>query len=883
MSRRGIALAAALVVAAGAVGALLLGGPPGSQDRGPVPGPRPAPAIDEVEGRPAPPRESVMDEAARAEGAAAEAPGASEPSGAPSATASVFGAVDTSALRHAADASLQVVALEQLGLELRELGRADVGPGGAWGPLELELGAGPSWVVRLLGDGVVPDEETLPVPVAGETRRVDLVAHPGHDVRVRVTDANGEPVLGAEVSAYWFDGVAWRDVTSTSGPGGRVVLRGCPPGFARVGAVAPGFAERVLDEPAPVPSDVELVLVLSGAGTVRGRVLAGGEPHPDFELVFWSADPSTASSVSVRDSSDGSFEIPSAPFGEVTLLAFSDAHPASAPVTVYVGRDAPAFAELELEPALVGGGRVLDERTREPIEGARIQPYVNHGAQLLTPWGPPARTDADGRFEMRAFASGDTRLGVQASGYATFYGGRVARRGELVEFGDVLLERTQTVRLRLLGDADPDALDHVVVARGTAELPAQSVRPGGVVEWHEVPPGTYWFAVVAPGGSEVVLTVELVAGRDWTLELPASGEQSVVVRARTPDGAPPAGGAWFLATTRGPAGSRLEHSGVLDAAGEGRVAGLRATHVTVEVLDVEGYPLGIGSAALAPSGATSVDVELTDRWCRLRVVDAQGRGVAGARVQLTPADDASGWNLEATTDAEGRFSYRGLAGECWASITHPSRGTVTGQRVTVPRDSDREVELPFRADGRLALALVDPAGAPAAGVRVELFDERSGQRLRPGRSDGEGRATWEPLGGGPYVARVDSDRHWTSTVGGLYAAGGAPVRVAVLPLGQLELVVRDGAGLALAGAHVELRRLEALAGDGRDVAAWLADPATPTVATGGALATDPRGRLLVQGLPVGRYAFSVAHPDGRREDGELSVTAGATREQLVAF
>jgi hypothetical protein len=129
-----------------------------------------------------------------------------------------------------------------------------------------------------------------------------------------------------------------------------------------------------------------------------------------------------------------------------------------------------------------------------------------------------------------------------------------------------------------------------------------------------------------------------------------------------------------------------------------------------------------------------------------RVLDAEGRGVAGARIEggVLGAPWAA---AEAVTDASGAFRLDGLAaGPCWLSVASvPLPNTSAAAVRAVAGASDVVLRVGSAAD--VVISVLGSAGAPVVGADVTFTVERR-ERDRDGRpsvfratSDVAGRAT----------------------------------------------------------------------------------------------------------------------------------------------
>ncbi len=143
------------------------------------------------------------------------------------------------------------------------------------------------WAVRTEASGFAPSETTI-VTLPGMEGELVLVARRFAQLTGRVVDAEGGPVVGAEVQVIEPDRPVLRAAPSgTTNPSGRFVLRDLLLGGAIVSADAPGHAPAapltvVLE---PGSRAAELVLTLRRGATLTGTVFdLEGRPVPQAEV-----------------------------------------------------------------------------------------------------------------------------------------------------------------------------------------------------------------------------------------------------------------------------------------------------------------------------------------------------------------------------------------------------------------------------------------------------------------------------------------------------------------------------------------------------------------------------------------------------------------------
>ncbi|MCC6558804.1 MAG: carboxypeptidase regulatory-like domain-containing protein [Polyangiaceae bacterium] len=345
----------------------------------------------------------------------------------------------------------------------------------------------------------------------------------------RVIDGRGAPVEGALVQALRGEPVAPLDrdrqlVPATrSDEEGRFALEELDGGtFTIVAAhreLAPGRVEGV------AVGAADVTITLERGGILRGSVrdAASGAPIASFTVVIWSSAGALGREPFTRRTffdAQGAYEIAGLSPGSFLVMAVAAGHAPSseASVTIADPPDAPATADFSLGRGTRVTGTVLDDKTRAPIEGARVS---IEGMTGSGPSGEPllstAETDARGHFELGGLASGLRSLTVAAAGHhGRILSGLVASEGG--DIGPITVTLTPTEegeepRIELTG------IGAVLAVKGDA-LAIQKVIPGGGAEEAGLAPGD---AVLTIDGAPVT---EL--GFEGSIERIRGPEDSVV-------------------------------------------------------------------------------------------------------------------------------------------------------------------------------------------------------------------------------------------------------------------------------------------------------------------------------------------------------------------
>ncbi|NVB37592.1 carboxypeptidase regulatory-like domain-containing protein [Pseudenhygromyxa sp. WMMC2535] len=248
-----------------------------------------------------------------------------------------------------------------------------------------------------------------------------VVARHDRELRGRVVDADGGPVVDAFVSAQRMSDrtgasgsrenfmvrSAWRDTPALTDQDGRFVLDQLPEGTFLVFAQRKGGGEASVEGVSP-GDDVELVIQegASLAGVVR---VANEGALPDrFELSIHGE----AQSVWRRESffrTQGRWQIADLPAGHYEISVTSELGNAAAEAELDAGQQLEGI-ELTLQPLLTLRGRVVDLESGEPIPS--IQVLANTSGPSVPDPERKNISDEDGRFVLEGVPSGMVNMMV---------------------------------------------------------------------------------------------------------------------------------------------------------------------------------------------------------------------------------------------------------------------------------------------------------------------------------------------------------------------------------------------------------------------------------------------------------------------------------------
>lgn len=528
------------------------------------------------------------------------------------------------------------------------------------------------FVVRAAGHGLVAARPTIVSSDGTEDpRAVAIRLERGVRLKGTVVRAeDGHPVAGARIAIGDHDSesgpAAAPLVAAVSGSDGAFAVEGLPRGDLALVVSAPGFLPAT--RRAAAPGD-DLVVALAAAQAIEGTVLLhDGSPAADC-TVSALQEGVAAPPVETRTDESGGFRIePLAPGLYSLTTRVAVAGRSLRPTTHTAGVRAGATGvRVEVGEAPSVAGVVLGE-DGAPVEGVVVSARSASTGRVSE--APPTR--ADGRFAIVGLDDGEHRVSAVPPGSrgvngARFVLGRTLLPAEVRAAQDahdlvVTLARGLAIEgVARLGDRSP-LRGGVVVAEPTsgvgAEPCAAVTGPDGSFTITGLAAGTYRLGrteldrpgrpVTFAGGE----AVEVVAGSSVTLRGRVVDEQGIPIPGARVQARPRPRGRPLAAVAR--------QDGVF--ALEGAVSGV---DYDVEAWTPEHAPFvvqGISAAGATPRIVLRRGLESSGR-----LLDTEGRPVPGA--ELTFETEATSVQPTAMTDAEGRFTVRGLvAGVYRASV-----------------------------------------------------------------------------------------------------------------------------------------------------------------------------------------------------------------------
>ena len=734
----------------------------------------------------------------------------------------------------------------------------------------------------------------------------------------RITDASDQPVAGATVKllkgsfAYRSWGVpdpAPLETTETDADG-RFLVGPAPPGRLRVRAEADGYAPSLQDVKR---RGYRIDIILDRGGALDVTVKDGeGEPLPGARVLHQAG----AVVTDATTDEEGNALFPGLPTGTGQLFVSAEGHAGIQQSDIGIVPGGHEHRTVVLGKPLVIDGRVLDQETERPIEGARMtlrfpgMPWIEELGSIAS--------DADGRFETAVpLPVGQSMdIGVEADGYATSRAwyqatdagdGRMSLELKLVGGsgkirGEVLDDRgnpqTGVKVTYMTGRYDQEAPETTTAADGSFVLPPTpwSTRPGSQVQ----------VVAIAEGGGVGVAYARLPKAeeRATPITIRLSGTGSVRGRVLDPAGEPIPGALVNLVVDwtetmkraqRRPGQAQVWQ--VLRIAQDPRYSRLDVVTNDEGRFVLEAVPLGAYrvSASFGLHSVTAEDLVVVEGGAAVSqdielgegtsiegyVLDGEGAAVPGARVTAYPEQQrgpmGQSSRLSARSQSDGRFvlhnaatgiytlrawaggyeskSLRGIsAGQSGITLTMVPLGWIDG----VVQHLGRPYQGTFTVTAK-------PVREGATNPRMES------SRLVPGGGNrntfhtDDGRFTLRNLKAGKYdIAAQTPDGLIVAQVPRVDVADGRGTRATVELVGGAVLqgtVVDDATGEALVGAQVSVRGA----------------PGADGPATSAHTRTDAQGKFVARGLSSALYVVYVYPPSGIPFHQSIEVQAGETR------
>ena len=621
--------------------------------------------------------------------------------------------------------------------------------------------------VRACAEGRACAEAAVELDDGVVTEPVTLELIPGQDILLVVENEIGE--RAAEAILYFNDRVYQTDGNGQLRVQGLTRRTTIP-----VKIFGSGFG---VWEGAFSTDQDRVVITVPGGAIVEQQILSARRFSPDEVIVRWQAyTASGREGKSGKGIWDAELGIARASGLEAGTYSLSVRLPGSATmvserIEVALGEEV-ALAPVLPNRGLAISGRVLDAETLQPLPGARVKcepgsPTVFRAPELLGDV-PSTLTDTDGIFLLEGLDAGTCRAIVNAPGFATWRFDGVEPDEVGFDIGDVEMDAGMTIVGQVYDRMDrpiTGAVVEITEAAAYAYFAETKVRTDhdGYFRAERVPVGR-WKVTASHGQETASETVEGDAHQTVVADLMLGGIRIEGEIWLGDDRAP--GGTLVLTTEGAQApGVVVMMQRVTD---ERQIFGIDEQPLQFAVgpdgrFGGSGLSVGRYYASYTPPGSGAAPItkvlmvpqvetyqcaiQYSDAMVEGYVIDSDRNPVAGASVLASVGDGIQ--DLTAFTDAEGRFSMRGLEpGHLVLTASHTDFSPSNPSELDI-RDGSAEGPIVLELlpqDGASILLAVNTAAGSAGGAPVYLV----GPETSTGFTDGGGFATFSGIPAGSY-------------------------------------------------------------------------------------------------------------------------------------
>ncbi|MEM9193759.1 MAG: carboxypeptidase-like regulatory domain-containing protein, partial [Myxococcota bacterium] len=588
-------------------------------------------------------------------------------------------------------------------------------------PLEAEIetnGAGQARIgglrtgpasVDVVAEGFLPATETFELT---ENHALLVTLEKSRPLTGRVVDTSGGPIRAVSVRVESEDREQRFCEVETDAAGEfRCEVPEAP---VSVEGRAPGY--EVLAVVAGVTEDT-VSLMLRRAGGIHGRVQGGPAGAVGASVTLGGSGVWPPRSVDVNP--EGRFSFLGVPTGVYELRAYHPDGRVSAPAEGLVLEEGDTLEiDLRLGPGAILAGLVQTAEDGTPIADAEV--LVAEESLFVSPRA--ARTDAEGRFEVRGLRPFLHRITVRAPGFVTTQERREPTAEEVFE-----LRRGAVVYGTV---TDPEGYPV-----GGALLGVTGVDEGGLPMLLDGPERAF---------QEALFEAQL---RGPTGVQP-SGELGVTLGEVPPIPSAPV-------AARGPTETSAPRDRyVTDADGRFRLSDLPPGQLQLTADHIDFAPTLSAPILTQPGGEHEVTLVLTPAGTlRGRVLDARDFPAPFVRVELQ--SEAERQPRAGLTDPDGFFEFTGVP-ENVTVTAFPVNFPPIRKTLTVLPGEVTETELRLEeAVERLALRVFDDREFPLGGARVNITSLRAASPFsRIGFSEDDGTLVFETLPEPPWKLQL---------------------------------------------------------------------------------------------------------------------------------
>ncbi|MBX7245529.1 MAG: carboxypeptidase regulatory-like domain-containing protein [Candidatus Sumerlaeaceae bacterium] len=588
-----------------------------------------------------------------------------------------------------------------------------------------------------------------------------------HHIAGKVTNAKGEPIVGANVNAW--DNRGGGSGNTTTDKDGKYKVEDLGPGACQVNVYAMSYNSENKQNVAVDRDDVDFVLKTAGAPdgsraevTLIGKIVdsRNNQPIEDFTV---SSD--YTQSIEKDSSQKGVFIAKGLTGGNSVRFHFE--------ATGYVTMDTPYVQVPMGKPTFEqtfkmgpGGsliGRVVDKGSKAPLAGVTILVRGNatneYDARNNSPTDK-AQTADDGKFSFKGLPSGQTFLSFRApSTPSEFTRSFTITDEKETDAGDVELLISGVIKGKLTRDPGEDP-----VAGATITLrPNQGGTQKDTTTDNQ---GAYSFSGLSNGDYSISVPEYKLNGyanlndkseAEVNLKIGAASLIATVMKR----GVPEVGAQFNLSRATG------NFYVQTDSSGKAEFKNLAAGKYNYNIYANSGggYNRGTnGEIEIAAGEQVEKTITLPSSAIFGKILDENNNGVAGANVTLGKSRDAgndmpSFYNTTIQSSGDGTFRFDGLGpGAYSVTATKSGVGNAVANSVAVPADGDApEVVLKLTNTGgtliSTALNLSNGQPIPEAWCTMST---NGGQFQHNSTRDANGKMTIENIPPGQYQVEVSS-------------------------------------------------------------------------------------------------------------------------------
>jgi protocatechuate 3,4-dioxygenase beta subunit len=581
-------------------------------------------------------------------------------------------------------------------------------------------------------------------------------------------------------------------VIGRSDDAGRFVLKGVEPGRHRLRVEGEGLltAEvRFVD----VPGQAVRILIARRA-EVRGSVIDSGKPVVGATVRLLPLGGGVA--LSVASDEDGGFALGDLPEGRYRVWAAAGDRASRAQSVDRLGAGPFAPVQLDLEPAAIVTGQVIDGST-----GRGVAAHVTLVADDPDEPTRTATSTAAGAFRIEGVPLGGWTADAFAPGYVSADSVRFQTGAGYAP--SVALRRGGVLSGRIVDGSGAPVAGAVVLGRadgGGADVSEEIVarRLGATAGWGTGLAPSSTAGLVTATGQRFLPRGELGVLLGPVPFPPPPGAVSSAVRIASPLGGPPADAPTV------PVDPALESRFTTDREGRYRLTGLAPGRYRVLVTHRD-FADGASEPRDVELGTALADVDVVMHGGMTLygvVVDEGGEPIAGAMVA---ARGERGLDpRRSVTGADGSYRIGPLSADADLEVSAPGLGSAMRRIEIDPAagraPSTREENFTLvQADAEIRGRVSDAGGLAVAGATLRVVSGGSAARAV---TDGGGRFLLAGVVGGRHRVRVE---HPDFPAAEREITTGADSEIRLDAGGAMEIEVRDRAGAAVAGAKLVAR------------------------------------------------------------------------------